>query len=138
MRITDPRWPALRELARRVLREGEPVLKGPAFLEQGVMEIGQRIADQLPARITFPIHEHSESSFWELVDEGTETPTARCTQEEPPINILWIPMNPKDGWAAFLIVVEDLLDAGYPGCVGCVGSLTEEEWDESASRASFL
>ena len=44
--------------------------------------------------------------------------------------IVWLPMNPVDGWRAIADVARDLFDAGYPGCLGCGGPHDEGEWDE--------
>jgi hypothetical protein len=38
----------------------------------------------------------------------------------------------------FVEHVEDLLDAGYPGCIGCAGPGAEGEWDEISQRAKFI
>ena len=37
----------------------------------------------------------------------------------------------------FIQMVEELAEAGYPGCVGCIGSVDEIPWDEGISRLIF-
>ena len=45
MRITDSRWPAVRELARIVLRTEELRVVGPAWMEGEVNDLALRLAD---------------------------------------------------------------------------------------------
>ena len=46
--------------------------------------------------------------------------------EEPPNEVVWLPMETESGWAAILAVASDLLDAGYPGCLGAAGRILKE------------
>ena len=52
MRITDPRWPAVRELARTLLRTEALVVEGPPWLESIVHELIVRLGDVQPVSYT--------------------------------------------------------------------------------------
>ena len=51
--------------------------------------------------------------------------------DEPPENVCWVP---NATWGDFKSQVLELLEAGYPGCVGCGGPGAEGEWNEQARR----
>ena len=47
-------------------------------------------------------------------------------------------MSPSPAWEAVSKVSDELLRAGYPGCLGCGGPHAEGDWDEVASRRNML
>lgn len=58
--------------------------------------------------------------------------------EEPKnIDCLWIPTEINTFWEDFERKISYLVDAGYPGCIGCGGPGAEEEWDENKYRIQF-
>ena len=57
-----------------------------------------------------------------------------CGMDEPPSDVVWIPLNAQESWLCVEATALDLLEAGYPGCVGCAGAEAEQAWDETASR----
>ena len=134
MRITDPRWPAVRELARIVLRTEELRVVGPAWMEGEVNDLALRLADVQPARTTFPLYHSVDDQRIGFLQPATEVELGACSLDEPSQETVWLPMNPVDGWRAIADVARDLLDAGYPGCLGCGGPHDEGVWDESLSR----
>ena len=124
--MNDPRWPSLREAARRFLREDNCVLILPEkYIESG-WEIVQAISDNIPSRIEFPEIKPGEFQI---------TGIAHFGQTQPSIDICWVP---DCSWEDFKIQVLDLLEAGYPGCVGCGGPGSEEEWNEQSRRSQFV
>lgn len=138
MRISDPRWPAVRELARIILRTEELLVKGPSWLESHIVNLGLRLADVQPARTSFPAFLlHAESDI-QLIDSTSSELLARCSLGEPELTTVWLPMSPSSAWEAISKVSDDLLRAGYPGCLGCGGPNTEGDWDEAASRRNML
>ena len=56
-------------------------------------------------------------------------------KDQPSLETCWVP---NCTWDEFKIQVLDLLEAGYPGCVGCGGPGAEEEWNEQSRRRQFI
>ena len=54
--------------------------------------------------------------------------------DEPDMEVCWVPLC---NWADFFEQVTDLLEAGYPGCIGCAGPGAEGEWNETSRRRQF-
>ncbi|MAX46216.1 MAG: hypothetical protein CMB24_05395 [Euryarchaeota archaeon] len=126
MDMSDPRWPSLREAARRFLREDGCTLSVPEGLEKDAWEIVQMIADHVPSKLDLPKVVNGELAIVGLAQIGGL---------EPPLDICWVP---NCGWSEFSEQVLDLLEAGYPGCIGCGGPGAEEEWNEEVRRGQFL
>ncbi len=124
--MNDPRWPSLREAARRFLREDGCTLSVPRELERDAWEIVQLVADHVPSKIDLP-----KVVIGELAVIGL----AQIGGLEPPIEVCWVP---DCGWEEFSEQILDLLEAGYPGCIGCGGPGAEEEWNEEFRRGQFL
>ena len=74
----------------------------------------------------------------QLVDPVSSEILALCSLNEPELTTVWLPMSPSAAWDAISKVSDDLLQAGYPGCLGCGGPHTEGDWDEAASRRNML
>lgn len=124
--MSDPRWPSLREAARRFLREDGCTLSVPEGLEKDAWAIVQMIADHVPSKLDLPKVVNGELAIVGLAQIGGL---------EPPLDICWVP---NCGWSEFSEQVLDLLKAGYPGCIGCGGPGAEEEWNEEVRREQFL
>lgn len=124
--LSDPRWPSLREAARRLLREDGCSLLVPEKNIDDAWKIVQLIADHVPSKVELP-----RVSVGQLSIDGF----AQIGGEEPPLAICWVP---ECGWDDFARQVVDLLEAGYPGCVGCGGPGAEGDWNEAIRRSKFL
>jgi len=134
MRITDPRWPAVREAARILLREENVALEGPDWLDAELHQLSITMGDRLPSRLQFPscLPDHMGAlSFYEAASMRM---LVRCDFAEPPPGVVWIPLRTAEAWAAIKSTALDLMEAGYPGCVGCAGKEAEVPWDETANR----
>ena len=59
-------------------------------------------------------------------------------KKEPGDKINWLPSEKINGITTFIQMVEELAEAGYPGCVGCIGSVDEKPWDEDISRMNIF
>ena len=137
MRITDPRWPAARELSRIILRTEGITIRGPSWMKEQVHNLSIRLGDVQPARTMFPAFSSHERD--EILVATTSPPQtlAICGAIEPSIDILWLPMNPSEAWQTIASMTDDLLNAGYPGCLGCGGPQSEQPWNENQSRKSI-
>lgn len=137
MRITDPRWPAARELSRIILRTDGITIHGPSWMKQTVHDLGIRLGDVQPSRTMFPafsVHERDEILI--AITSPPQT-LAICGPNEPSIEVMWLPMNPREAWDTLASMTDDLLQAGYPGCLGCGGPQSEQPWNETKSRKSM-
>ena len=124
--MNDPRWQSLREAARRLLREDDCTLVVPPENIESAWEVVQLISDYVPSKLGLPKVVEGDLSVVGLAQIGGK---------EPSLDICWVP---DCGWKDFYEQVVDLLEAGYPGCVGCGGPGSEGEWDEALRRSKFL
>jgi hypothetical protein len=138
MRISDTRWPAVRELSRILLRTDELTVEGPVWLEQSVQDLALRLADVQPARTRFPQFNPGNQDAISMIVPETGDVLGRCSLDEPGTETVWLLMEPTEAWAAISTITDDLLRAGYPGCLGCGGPHTEGAWNEHASRKSMM
>lgn len=125
MDITDVRWPSLREAARRFLREDGCTLSVPQEYESRAWNLVQKISDKVPAKLDLP-----DVTIGELGVIGL----AQIGGPKPEIDICWVP---DSNFSEFEEQVLDLLEAGYPGCIGCGGPGSEGEWNEVIRRAEI-
>jgi len=99
---------------------------------EDALELSLSISDGIPKLIREPTV--SVGSENQVIVEGL----SQLGGDEPPLSICWIPTDLLDLeslWVRWSQQIRDLMVAGYPGCVGCGGPGSEEEWDETASRA---
>lgn len=134
MRITDPRWPAVREAARILLREEHLAVHGPAWLETKLHDLAVSMGDKLPARLSFPLFLNTQDHSITIVDRATMETRVECSRVEPARHVVWVPLECDEAWMNLEATAMDLLEAGYPGCVGCAGPEAEAPWDETTSR----
>ena len=135
MRITDPQWPALREAARRILRLKEIRITIPTEYHLITNKMILGLGEKQPSRLTFPkIAEGTDIAVEMLVlEEELSATIIQISHTEPDSDILWI-KGDNDLWLEILEACDDLLSAGYPGCVGCGGPNSEQKWDELKQR----
>ena len=126
MDMSDPRWLSLREAARRFLREDGCTLSIPSEYIAEAWKIVQLVSDFVPSKIELPSVVEGDLGIIGLAQIGGD---------EPPTDICWVP---DCGWNEFSEQIVELLEAGYPGCIGCGGPGAEEEWNEVFRRRQFL
>lgn len=134
-------WPAVREAARRILREDSLIIRTPVRFVEDLDRLILLMGDAQPSRLSFPSVIEVNAPFID-VEQHNEAPTesthlARLGPKEPTVDVCWIPLATDDAWAAIFEACEDLLEAGYPGCVGCGGPNSELPWDEKKFRQSW-
>ena len=135
MRITDPQWPALREAARRILRLKEIRITIPTEYHSITNEMILGLGEKQPSRLTFPQISEGSGIIVEMLtpEEELDGVIMQISHNEPDSDILWI-KGDNDLWLEILEACDDLLSAGYPGCVGCGGPNSEQKWDELKQR----
>ncbi len=125
MEMSDVRWPSLREAARRILKQEGCILRVPQGNLHEAHSLTLAIGDKIPERIKLPTIEIGDLSCDGLFQIGGP---------EPELSICWVP---NANWEDFHEQVMELLEAGYPGCVGCAGPGAEGAWDEASRRREF-
>lgn len=97
------------------------------------------LAQKQPARIIFPqLREEQNISILLLSEEEQlNGEIVQISQVEPSANILWL-KGDNDLWLDLIDACQELLAAGYPGCIGCGGPNSEEKWDEIQHRKLLL
>ena len=135
MRITDPQWPALREASRRILRLKEIRITIPTEYHSITNEMILGLGEKQPARLTFPQITEGPGIAVEILTQEEELNgiIMQISHNEPDSDILWI-KGDNILWLDIIDACEELLFAGYPGCVGCGGPNSEQKWNESNQR----
>ena len=124
--MSDPQWPSLREAARRFLKVEGCELSVPKDFAKQAWDLVQSISDNIPSRLSLPNVIEGDFMVEGLFQLGGEVPS---------LEICWVP---DCSWDDFSEQVMELLEAGYPGCVGCAGPGAEGEWNEAARRRQFI
>ena len=137
MQMNHPLWPVVRESARRVVRIEKISITAPDEYTSDINHLSGLIGDHIPQRSTFPVHSKVErEEIWIYDDTRVQShPIIYIGNTEPQIDVCWIELPIKDGFNAIMESCEQLLNAGYPGCVGCDESIQEGRWDEEIFRA---
>ena len=94
-------------------------------MKAGHVDLVQKISDKVPAKLDLP-----EVIIGELCVVGL----AQIGGIKPEIEVCWVP---ESNFSDFEEQVLDLLEAGYPGCIGCGGPGSEGEWNEVLRRAEI-
>lgn len=103
-----------------------------------IYELSNKISDHLPQRTTFPQHVTCNQNTIRVFDKSGDTNTLiiEIGNNEPDIKVCWVQMTGEMGFAAVMESCLQLLNAGYPGCIGCDDSIQEGRWDERKFRNS--
>ena len=139
MRMDNDLWPVVRESARRVLRLESILFKLPNELKSTFQKLCDEISNHIPTRLVFPKAEFGnfvsiEIKLLEPEIDLTDTIVV-IGMIEPDEKVCWIESEIIQGWKWLLESCHDLLEAGYPGCVGCGGPNSEEPWNELEYRS---
>lgn len=86
----------------------------------------QAISDNIPSKTSLPNVIEGDFQIIGIADFGAD---------EPDGDVCWVPLC---NWQDFFEQVTDLLEAGYPGCIGCAGPGAEGEWNEAFRRSQFI
>ncbi len=163
MTTFSPQWFSLREAARRLIRIENTSILIPQSLTEDANQIISQMVDHLPQRLHLPQIIPNDTLLTDEFLKPTSAPLnqvplkgtvsgvieicqdgeviVRIGGDEPPIAACWIPTlknNLIELWQVFIEHTDDLLHAGYPGCIGCAGPGAEEEWDEKVRRLRCL
>jgi hypothetical protein len=135
MRITDPLWPAVREVSRRCLKSTSLEFNFPDKYSKKIHQFDLLIQQFLPSRIHQSIHQISTTTMWSIqTPNGNHIASSEDTSSE---DFVYIPLRLEEFWDALLQCCIELLQAGYPGCEDCIQDFKDNTWDEPQHRASL-
>lgn len=142
MRIDEPLWPVVRETARQILRCENIVLKIPERFTNDFQQLLLEMSDFQPAKIEFPVMTvgmMDEVFIHQKMDnQNSNLLIAYIGLIEPETHVRWVKMKVEEGWNEIMLACRELLEAGYPGCIGCGGPNSELPWDEEKNRATLI
>ena len=136
MQMNHPLWPVVRESARRLVKSENITIHAPMKYATLINDLANYIGDKIPQRTTFPRHIENQADEI-LIADGTVGMHGKISYigfSEPDLGVCWIEMDTGAGFAALIESCKQLLDAGYPGCIGCEGSIQEGRWNEKEFR----
>jgi len=138
MRMDNDLWPVVRESARRIIRLENTLFKTPENLVEDFKNLCNQISENIPSRLVFPNIEIIDANNVEIYHRSQEDEEYQKIIEigflEPNTDVCWIECDIEQGWNLLLESCFELLNAGYPGCVGCGGPNSERIWDEELFR----
>ena len=89
----------------------------------------------LAPTVLLDITKSKSTNSKEIIIENNEQTIGIISKQEPgELEIIWIQNSPKLFWIDFEMRIIKLVDAGYPGCIGCGGPGSEETWNEQQNR----
>lgn len=136
MRISDPKWPAIREAAKILIRDSNIGIEGPVWLGQEVHLLNLMLSEHRPERLDFPQFSPTRGNI-DFFDATTQQMIIHCGLDEPHIDVIWIPLPTKEAWMNIYAMAIDLVKAGYPGCLGCIEPEIEVPWNELSYRETL-
>lgn len=121
------------EWSRRFLRSSSITLEAPRNYHQRFSKLHSMKNEAIPSVYsTFNICETIVECF-DLYDDGRLI--GRVGSIPPSYDVVYIPTESIESMLAKIDEsIQKLIQAGYPGCVGCGGKDALEPWDEHASR----
>ena len=124
---------AIDEWSRRFLRSVTITLEAPKIHHERFIDLHNMKNEAIPSVYsTFNVIENNEACLDLRVDERL---IGRIGYEPPSHDTVHVPT--KDLNIVLDLIeasIQKLIQAGYPGCVGCGGKDALEPWDEFASR----
>ena len=124
---------AIDEWSRRFLRSSSITLETPRIYHERFSELHQMKNEAIPSVYSsFKIKESNEECL-NLHDD--DRLIGRIGSEPPSYDAVHVPTYSIDSILDTIDEsIQKLIQAGYPGCIGCGGKDALEPWDEKASR----
>lgn len=125
---------ALREWARRFLRYNSIRAFAPSEISEQIVELHNHYNDRVASQ--YSILESSDCTDLRISLFNENTLIGQIGGIMPnDLGVVFIPSEDiQSSWNSLQNIASELIEAGYPGCVGCGGSDASEPWDELASR----
>mgnify|MGYP001186650369 FL=1 len=124
---------AIDEWSRRFLRSVTITLGAPQIHHERFIDLHNMKNEAVPSVYsTFDVIENNEGCLDLLVDQQL---IGRIGNEPPSHDAVHVPTDNLNNVLDLIDEsIQRLIQAGYPGCVGCGGEDALEPWDEFASR----
>ena len=137
--MNHPLWPVVREAARRIVRLENLEIYAPNEFRESINELSSKISDHIPQRAIFPKHVEDKENNIKIYDCSKKVPKLiiEVSLVEPDMDVCWVKMTAEGGFTAIIDSCLQLLEAGYPGCIGCDDSIQEGRWNEKKFRNSL-
>ena len=137
--MNHPLWPVDREAARRIVRLENLEIYAPSEFREAINILSSKISDHIPQRAIFPKHVEDKENNIKIYDCSKKVPKLiiEVSLVEPDMDVCWVKMTAEVGFTAIIDSCLQLLEAGYPGCIGCDDSIQEGRWNEKKFRNSL-
>mgnify|MGYP001269157371 FL=1 len=125
---------AMREWSRRFLRNSEILTKSTKDLSDKILNLHYYFNDKAPSQYSQIQQEIiNEDSIYLYTNNKLIGQVGGEISRE--MTSVYIPADDVSvEWNHLERIILELIDAGYPGCVGCGGPDADEEWDENKNR----
>ena len=125
---------AMREWSRRFLRNSEILTKSTKDLSDKILNLHYYFNDKAPSQYSQIQQEIiNEDSIYLYANNQLIGQVGGEIRRE--MTSVYIPADDVSvEWNHLERIILELIDAGYPGCVGCGGPDADEEWDENKNR----
>ena len=125
---------ALREWARRFLRIDSIRTLAPSNISEQIVELHNHYNDRVPSQ--YSILETNDCSDFQISLFNDDILIGQIGGSMPnDSQVVFIPSKDiQSSWNSLQNIASELIEAGYPGCLGCGGSDASEPWDEVQSR----
>ena len=136
MQMNHPLWPVVRESARRIVKSDSISISAPMEFAYLINQLADYIVEKIPQRANLPKNKVSDSKDIQINQVNPENLELiiYIGKVEPNFEVCWVEMEIAEGFSAIIESCKQLLDAGYPGCVGCDDSIQEGRWNEIEFR----
>ena len=125
---------SLWEISRRALRSEKLKFSFDEKTKINIQKLSNLISDSAPS-IIIEMNKDGYGKNNHIEIFNNEKRIGIIGLEEPNnIDCLWIPTDISTFWEDFENKILHLVEAGYPGCIGCGGPGSEEAWNENKYR----
>ena len=125
---------SLWEISRRALRSEKLKFSFDEKTKINIQKLSNLISDSAPS-IIIEMNKDGYGKNNHIEIFNNERRIGIIGPEEPNnIDCLWIPTEISTFWEDFEYKILHLVEAGYPGCIGCGGPGSEEAWNENKYR----
>ena len=128
---------SLWEISRRALKSEKLKFSFDKGTKIDIQNLSNSISDSAPS-IIIDIKKDIEGINNQIMIFDEEKMIGLISEKEPDdIGCIWIPSGAKTFWEDFERRILHLVEAGYPGCIGCGGPGKDDEWNEEENRIEF-
>ena len=125
---------ALREWARRFLRVNSIRTLAPSNISEQIIELHNHYNDRVPSQYSILKTTDCTDLQISLFDENTLIGQIGGIMPNDTMVVFIPSLDIQSSWNSLQNIASELIEAGYPGCLGCGGTDASEPWDELASR----